>query len=61
MSLEFWIWLWKLVLLAGVGLFAGLAIVVTIGGAFDIGRLFRTLRKSHAENSAAGINEKETT
>ena len=35
------------VLIGGVGLFAALAIVVTIGGALDIRKLFRALREQH--------------
>ena len=45
MSLDFWVLLWKAVLIGGLALFAVLAIVVTVGGALDIGRLFRTLRE----------------
>ncbi len=52
MPLEFWILLWKAVLIGGVGLFAVLAVVVTIGGAFDIRQLFRTLREEHAQSMA---------
>ena len=52
MPLEFWILLWKVVLIGGVGLFAALAVVVTIGGALDIRRLFRTLREEHARHIA---------
>jgi len=52
MSLEFWILLWKIVLIGGVGLFAALAVVVTIGGAMDIRKLFRTLREQHAQSLA---------
>ena len=52
MPLEFWILLWKAVLIGGVGLFAVLAVVVTIGGAFDIRRLFQSLREDHARHMA---------
>ncbi|MDY0165321.1 MAG: hypothetical protein RBS80_02195 [Thermoguttaceae bacterium] len=52
MPLEYWILLWKGVLIGGIGLFAALAIVVTIGGALDIGRLFKTLREEHARATA---------
>lgn len=45
MPLEFWVQLWKVVLIISVGLFAGLAIVVTIGGALDIRKLLRSLRE----------------
>ncbi len=53
MPLEFWILLWKALFIVGVGLFAILAIVVSIGGAVDIRRLFRTLREEHARYMAA--------
>jgi hypothetical protein len=52
MSIEFWTILWKLVLIIGVGLFAGLAVVVIIGGALDIRRLLNTLRKQHEQRPA---------
>ena len=52
MPLEYWILLWKIVLIGGVALFTALAVVVTIGGAFDIRRLFRTLREEHARYMA---------
>ncbi len=48
MSITFWILLWKIVFIVGVGLFALLAVFVTIGGFFDIRRLFRTLHEQHA-------------
>ena len=48
MSIEFWMFVWKVVLIGGVGLFALLAVVVTIGGAHDIRKLFRTLQQQHA-------------
>ena len=51
MPIEFWIALWKVVLIGGVGLFAALAIVVTIGGAVDIRNLFRTLREQHDKDT----------
>ena len=52
MPLEFWILLWKAVLIISLLLFAGLAIVVTIGGAGDIRRLFQALRAEHAQQTA---------
>lgn len=52
MPLEFWILLWKIVLIGGVALFTALAVVVTIGGALDIRRLFQTLRDEHARHMA---------
>ena len=49
MSIEFWIGLWKVVLIVGIGLFATLAVVVTIGGAIDVRNLFRTLKEQHTQ------------
>ena len=50
MSLTSWMLLWKVVLISGISLFAVLAIVVTIGGFFDIRRLFRKLHEQHARS-----------
>ncbi|MDZ7618883.1 MAG: hypothetical protein U1E05_17905 [Patescibacteria group bacterium] len=52
MPVEYWILLWKGLLIVGVSLFAVLAVVVTIGGALDIGRLFKKLREEHARATA---------
>ncbi len=60
MPIEFWICLWKIVLIGGVGLFVALAVVVTIGGAFDVRKLFRTLREEHAKEAAAEDREGDT-
>ena len=38
--LDFWITLWKIVLIGGCGLFGTMAVWVTIGGYYDIKRLF---------------------
>ena len=59
MPLEFWSGLWKVVLIGGVGLFAILAVVVTIGGAMDVRKLFRTLREQHAQNAVTQGDESE--
>lgn len=40
-----WMLLWKIVLLISLFLFAIVAVVTTIGGAFDIRKLFRRLRE----------------
>ncbi|NLS98244.1 MAG: hypothetical protein GXX96_39445 [Planctomycetaceae bacterium] len=59
MPLEYWIFLWKVVLIGGVALFTVLAVVVTIGGALDIRRLFKTLREEHARATAEDVAQKE--
>lgn len=57
MPLEYWMLLWKALFLVGVSLFAVLAVVVSIGGAVDIRRLFRTLREEHARSMAEGAED----
>ena len=47
--LWFWIILWKTVLIGGLILFGGMAVWVTVGGFFDIKRLFRRLSESHQQ------------
>ena len=47
LPLQFWIVLWKIVLVGGLILFGSMAVWVTIGGAFDIKRLFKRLAESH--------------
>ncbi|MHC4201757.1 MAG: hypothetical protein ACYSU0_17355 [Planctomycetota bacterium] len=46
----FWIFLWKAVLILGVGVFAGMAVWVTIAGWRDIRSLFAAIDKAHGEN-----------
>ena len=62
MTLQQWILLWKIVLIGGTSLFAILAVVVSIGGFFDVRRLFRTLHAQHAEyeksNNSAAVDRK---
>ena len=45
--MTFWVVLWKLVLIGGLGLFAAMAVWVTIGGFFDVKKLLKTLKESH--------------
>ena len=49
LSLQFWIILWKILLVGGLILFAGMAVWVTIGGFFDIKRLFKRIAESHEQ------------
>ena len=49
LPLVFWIWLWKIVLIGALALFGCMAVGVTIGGYFDVKRLFRTISESHRE------------
>lgn len=45
--MAFWVLLWKVVLVVGLAVFAGMAVWVTIGGARDIKRLFNRLDEQH--------------
>lgn len=49
MNEHIWIQIWKYVLLAGLGSYALLALVIVPCGAIDIYRLFRKLDRSDAE------------
>ncbi len=45
--MDFWVSFWGWLLVLGLTVFAGLAIVVAIGGASDIRAMFRTIREQH--------------
>jgi hypothetical protein len=45
--MSFWPQFWMWVLLFGLAVFCGLAVVVSIGGVFDIRALFRSIRRQH--------------
>ena len=47
--MEFWITLWKITLIGGIGAFAILAVWVSIGGYFDIKKMFKKINERHAE------------
>jgi hypothetical protein len=47
--LWFWVILWKIVLIGALILFGGMAVWVSIGGFFDIKRLFRRITESHQQ------------
>lgn len=47
--MDFWILLWKAIFIVSLTVFAGMAVWVTIGGARDIKRLFRTLDEQHRD------------
>ena len=53
MSLVNRILLWKIVMIGGIALFAVLAVVVRIGGFFNVRRLFKTLHEQHAAQDQA--------
>jgi hypothetical protein len=49
--MEFWMDFWTVVLVGAIGLFALLAVIVTIGGFFDLRRMFRTMAESGQETA----------
>jgi len=52
LSLEFWILLWKIVLIGGLILFGSMAVWVTIAGFYDIKRLFKRLAENREEEES---------
>lgn len=44
-----WLILWKYLLMGAVSLFAVLALVITVGGFFDVKALFRSVDAQHKE------------
>ncbi len=46
---EGWVGLWKVVFCLGIAIFAVMAVWVTIQGARDIKKLFRTLNEEHGQ------------
>ncbi len=45
----FWIWLWKVVFVLSIAMFAIMAIATSIGGAADIKKLFQRLSSEKKE------------
>jgi len=44
-----WMLLWKIVFIAGVSIFAAMAVWVTVAGVGDIKRLLEKIRQSHRD------------
>ncbi len=57
MSIDAWMTLWTIVLVGGIGLFAVLAVVVTIGGFFDVLKLLANLREEAEAADAEAANK----
>lgn len=55
--MQFWIEFWTWLLIVAVVLFAGLAVVVSIGGFFDVKRLFRSIDAKHAAEQRKNAGE----
>ena len=50
--MDFWISLWKIFFFASLTIFAGLAVVVSIGGFFNIRSLFKSLSERGDKDDA---------
>lgn len=46
--IESWAAIWKWIFLVMIGVFAAMAVFVTIGGFFDIGKMLKSLRDDDA-------------
>lgn len=49
MSIDFWVVLWKVCLIGSLIAFAAMSVLVIVGGAWDIRRLFQRLREQECE------------
>ena len=56
--METWCNIWTITLLAGLGIFVVLAIVVAIGGFFDIRSLFKSIENQHKHQKNEKTNKK---
>ena len=60
MSVESWSIFWKIVFFIGVGMFAILSLLVIVGGALDVGKLLRRLKRDAEESQSSGtISDEE--
>ena len=60
MSVESWSICWKIVFFIGVGMFAILSLLVIVGGALDVGKLLRRLKRDAEESQSSGtISDEE--
>ncbi len=57
--MNFWINFWTIFFIASLALFAGMAIVVSIGGFFNIRSLFKSLTE-RSEQSEDGPGKEES-
>ena len=57
--MNFWINFWTIFFVASLALFAGMAIVVSIGGFFNIRSLFKSLTE-RSEQSEEGSGKEES-
>ena len=55
--MDFWADFWAVVAALSLGIFAILAVVVAIGGFFDVKAMFKNLDSQHAEQNHEGDRE----
>ena len=55
--MDFWIKFWTFFFFLSLSIFACLAVVVTIGGFFNIRSLFKSLTAQHEQESAGEKND----
>ncbi len=48
--MSFWVGFWTVVLILAVLVFAGMAVVVTIGGFFDLKSMFKRIEQQHQQD-----------
>ena len=59
--MNFWINFWTVFFIISLVLFAGLAVVVTIGGFFNIRSLFKNLTKQSEQSQQTAVEENSPT
>ncbi len=47
-----WITVWSILLASGIGIYVVMAVLVAIGGAKDIRKLFRSMKKGDGEKDS---------
>jgi hypothetical protein len=55
--MDFWIKFWSIFFFVSLVLFAGLAVVVTIGGFFNIRSLFKNLSEKSEQSEQGAVEE----
>jgi len=49
--MKLWLIIWTVLLIGGTAIFAGLAIVVSIGAFFDVRSLFKSISTQHSKQA----------
>ena len=51
--MAFWVAFWGILLAVSLAIFAGLAVVIAVGGFFDVKALFKSIDAQHAKERPA--------